>query len=77
MRPVGAGPCQSRMLKRKLLLGAEQWMAANADLVLTMDRWDYETAKKYQLGHKVVNIPGVGVEFSRFDRVSPDCRARR
>ncbi len=52
-------------------------MAANADLVLTMDRWDYETAKKYQLGHKVVNIPGVGVEFSRFDRVSPDCRARR
>ena len=53
MRPVGAGPCLSRMLKRKLLLGAEQWMAANADLVLTMDRWDYETAKKYQLGHKV------------------------
>ena len=40
-------------LKRSLLLGAEQWMAANADLVLTMDRWDYETAKKYQLGHKV------------------------
>ena len=60
-------------LKRSLLLGAEQWMAANADLVLTMDRWDYETAKKYRLGHKVVNIPGVGVDFSRFDRVSPDC----
>lgn len=77
MRPVGAGLCLSRMLKRKLLLGAEQWMAANADLVLTMDRWDYETAKKYRLGQKVVNVPGVGVDFSRFDRVSSDCRVRR
>lgn len=76
MRPVGAGLCLSRMLKRKLLLGAEQWMAANADLVLTMDRWDYETAKKYRLGQKVAQVPGVGVEFSRFHRVSPDCREK-
>ena len=60
-------------LKRSLLLGAEQWMAGKTDMVLTMNRWDYETAKKYRLGHKVVNIPGVGVDFSRFDRVSPDC----
>lgn len=63
-------------LKRNLLLGAEQWMAADTDLVLTMNRWDYETAKKYQLGHKVVNIPGVGVDFSRFDRVPPDSREK-
>ena len=63
-------------LKRSLLLGAERWMAADTDLVLTMNRWDYETAKKYRLGHKVVNIPGIGVDFSRFDRVSPDCREK-
>lgn len=63
-------------LKRNLLLGAERWMAADTDLVLTMNRWDYETAKKYRLGHKVVNIPGVGVDFSRFDRVPPDSREK-
>lgn len=63
-------------LKQNLLLGAERWMAADTDLVLTMNRWDYETAKKYQLGHKVVNIPGMGVDFSRFDRVPPDSREK-
>ena len=63
-------------LKRSLLLGAERWMAADTDLVLTMNRWDYETAKKYQLGQRVVQIPGVGVDFSRFDRVSPDSREK-
>lgn len=55
-------------LKRSLLLTAERWMAADTDLVLTMNRWDYELAERYQLGRKVVNIPGVGVDFSRFDR---------
>ena len=63
-------------LKRNLLLGAERWMAADTDLVLTMNRWDYETAKKYQLGQRVVQIPGVGVDFSRFDRVSSDSREK-
>ena len=61
-------------LKRNLLLGAERWMAGDTDLVLTMNRWDYETAKKYRLGHRVINIPGVGVDLSRFDGVLPDSR---
>lgn len=63
-------------LKRDLLLGAERWMAADTDLVLTMNRWDYETAKKYQLGRRVANVPGVGVDLSRFDGVLPDSRRR-
>ena len=63
-------------LKRNLLLGAERWMAEDTDLVLTMNRWDYETAKKYQLGQRVVQIPGVGVDFSRFDTVGPERRKR-
>ena len=63
-------------LKRNLLLGAERWMAADTDLVLTMNRWDYETAKKYQLGRRVANVPGVGVDLSRFDGVLPDSRRR-
>lgn len=63
-------------LKRSLLLGAERWMAEYTNLVLTMNRWDYETAKKYRLGQKVVQIPGVGVNFSRFDRVPAGTRRR-
>lgn len=63
-------------LKRNLLLGAERWMAGETDLVLTMNRWDYETAKKYQLGRRVANVPGVGVDLSRFDGVLPDSHRR-
>ena len=63
-------------LKRNLLLGAERWMAPDTDLVLTMNQWDCELAERYQLGGRVVQVPGVGVDFSRFDKVSPDTRQR-
>lgn len=58
-------------LKRRLLLAAERMTAPQTDLLLTMNRWDYEAAQKYRLGGSVVHIPGVGVDFSRFDRL-PD-----
>lgn len=61
-------------LKRNLLLGAERWTAPVTDQVLTMNRWDYEAAIQYRLGHQVVQVPGIGVDFSRFDRVPPDSR---
>jgi len=61
-------------LKRKVLLTAERWMASVTDLLLVMNRWDYELARKYRLGGKVVHIPGVGVDFSRFDIVPEDAR---
>ena len=51
--------------KRAVLLAAELWMAPVTDLVLTMNRWDYEAAVQYKLGRNVVHIPGVGVDFSR------------
>lgn len=59
-------------VKRAVLLGAERWTAPVTDLVLTMTRWDYETAVKYGLGRNVVNIPGVGVDFSRFEGLARD-----
>ena len=62
--------------KRELLLGAERWMAPDTDLVLAMNRWDYELAERCQLGRRVVRIPGVGVDFSRFDVVPRDARRR-
>lgn len=56
-------------LKRAVLLEAERQAAPATDLVLTMNSWDYETAKRYGLGREVANIPGIGVDFSRLDRI--------
>lgn len=63
-------------LKRNLLLTAERWTAPVTDLVLTMTRWDYDTAVRHRLGRRVVNIPGVGVEFSRLDEAPAGARQR-
>lgn len=65
----GTGP-----LKRSVLLAAERWMAPRTDLVLTMNRWDHETAQRRRLGRRVVHIPGVGVDFARLDGVGPEER---
>ena len=55
-------------LKRATLLTAERWMAPKTDLLLTMNRWDFEAAKNHRLGKKVVHIPGVGVDFAKLNR---------
>ena len=60
--------------KKQILLTAERMTAPCTDLLLTMNQWDYETARKYRLGKRVVNIPGIGVEFSRLDGVDPALR---
>lgn len=51
--------------KREVLLWAERLMVSVTDLLLTMNRCDYEMARRYRLGKRVVNIPGIGVDFSR------------
>lgn len=61
-------------LKRAALLAAERWTAPATDLTLTMNRWDYEAAERYHLGRSVVHIPGIGVDFSRFDGVPAGAR---
>lgn len=58
-------------LKKAILLAAERVTAPQTDLVLTMNRWDYETAVRCRLGRRVEIIPGVGVDFSRLDGPSP------
>lgn len=71
---------ETPFLKRSLLLTAERWMAPKTDLLLTMNRWDFETAEKYRLGKKVERVPGVGVDFARLDDpgtyTGEDLRAR-
>lgn len=54
--------------KRKILLKAERMTARCTDLVLTMNQCDYRIATRYKLGKKVVNVPGVGVDFSRLKK---------
>lgn len=56
-------------LKKKILLTAERLMARYTDLLLTMNRWDYETAKQYQLGTRVDKVPGIGVDFSKLSKL--------
>lgn len=62
-------------LKRTLLLAAERMTAPQTDLLLTMNRWDYNTAQAYHLGKRIANIPGVGVDFDRLTPLSPAERA--
>lgn len=54
-------------LKRAILLGAEKLTAGVTDVLLTMNRWDYDAAVKHRLGKRVAFIPGVGVDFARLE----------
>ena len=54
-------------LKRLILSAAERLTAPVTDLLLTMNRWDYEYAGKHRLGTRIAAVPGVGVDFSRLD----------
>lgn len=53
-------------LKKSILLAAERVAAPRTDLLLTMNRWDLEAARRYQLGRRVDFIPGMGVDFTKF-----------
>ena len=61
--------------KRAILLAAERVTVSQTDLLLTMNRWDYDTARKYHLGKRIEFIPGVGVDFDRLVPLSPAERA--
>ncbi len=58
-------------LKRAVLTGAERLAAPETDMILTMNRWDYEVARGMGLGREVDPVPGIGVDFSRLDGVIP------
>ena len=62
---------ESPAMRRAVLLGAEKLTARQTDLVLTMNRWDYDLAREKRLGARVALIPGMGVDFSPLDAVGP------
>lgn len=68
---------QTAPLKRQVLLSAERLTAPVTDLLLTMNHWDYQIALNRSLGKTVVNIPGIGVDFSRLDGAPIDRAAVR
>lgn len=63
---------QTPFAKRAILLEAEKLTAGSTDLLLTMNRWDYDAARKHRLGRRVEAIPGIGVDFSRFQSLPPE-----
>lgn len=62
-------------LKGRLLLEAERLTAGRTDLLLTMNRQDLEIARRYRLGRQILPIPGMGVDFSPLDSLSPSAGA--
>lgn len=59
-------------VKRRVLLLAERITAAQTDLLMTMNLWDFQLAQKEKLGRRVVHIPGMGVDFSGLEGNAPD-----
>lgn len=54
----------SNILKYHSYFAAEKLTAKVTDVLLTMNQWDYEMAKKHRFGAEVKKIPGMGVDFS-------------
>ncbi len=62
---------ESSRAKRTLLLTAEKLTAGQTDLLLTMNAYDDALAERYPLAARTRHIPGIGVDFSRFDEPLP------
>ena len=57
-------------VKKAILALAERLTASQTDLLLTMNDYDTRFARQHHLGRRVEQIPGMGVDFSRFCAVS-------
>ena len=54
--------------KKALLLRAEKMTAAQTDLLLTMNDWDFAEARRAALAERIGYIPGIGIDCGRFRR---------
>lgn len=57
-------------LKKAILLEAEKMTAAQTDLLLTMNDWDFAEARRHALGKRIAYIPGIGIDCGRFRQPS-------
>lgn len=67
------------LVNRTLFKWIEQWMAHYTDLLITINKEDYEAAKKLSLkkGGHAVYVPGIGINSAVFDSVSVDPIAKK
>lgn len=56
-------------------LEAERYLADVTDVLMVMNETDYRLALQYRLGKKVVKIPGMGIDLSRFSPAGPEEKA--
>ena len=61
-------------LKRRVLVAAERLTAAQTDLLLVMNRCDFDLAQRYHLARRIDCIPGIGLDTARLAAVSPEAR---
>ena len=59
---------QTNFLKRSILFLAERITSGQTDLLLTMNQFDFEVARRFALGKTVRPIPGIGVDSSALVR---------
>lgn len=57
----------------------ERWLAHYTDVLITINKEDYEIAKKFKLkkNGKVIYVPGVGIDLKKFSENNVDCIAIR
>lgn len=62
------------LVNRTVFKWIEQWMAHYTDLLITINKEDYEATQKLSLkkGGRAVYVPGIGINSSVFDYVSVD-----
>ena len=58
--------------RRTLLLNAERLTAPETDLLLVMNAWDDDAARRWKLGKRIERIPGMGVDFTELDAAAPE-----
>jgi len=59
-------------IKNKLFILLEKIMSPYTDVVITMNNEDFQNSKRYNLGSSFVKVNGVGINISRFNRVSKE-----
>lgn len=67
------------LVNRTIFKWIERWMARHTDVLITINKEDYEAAQKFTLkkGGRVVYVPGIGINSKVFDSVVVDKAAKK
>lgn len=55
----------------------EKWLARYTDVLITINKEDYERAKKFFKASKVMYVPGVGIDVDKFSKIKIDRKSKR